>query len=57
MTTPCPRCEGSGEIGVRSADGRGERPGPVPEDACGWTGYRCPDCRGAGEIREEEDED
>lgn len=52
----CERCNGSGEIGVRSATGRGEAPGPVPEDARGWTECACPDCLGAGFINKDEDE-
>jgi hypothetical protein len=48
----CSRCEGSGEIGIRSSDCRAERPGPVPEDARGWTSATCPDCGGSGDIEE-----
>ena len=49
MTTCC-RCEGSGEIGVKTSLHQGERPGPVPDDARGWFGVRCPDCNGSGII-------
>ena len=52
--TQCPRCAGSGEIGIRSSDCRAERPGPVPEDARGWASAKCPDCGGAGDIWEAE---
>ena len=47
----CSRCNGSGEIGVH-VSGRGEKPGPVPDDAKGYTSATCPNCRGMGYIEE-----
>ncbi len=47
METNCERCNGSGEIGVKTRGTR-EAPGPVPDDARGWVAMTCPDCRGKG---------
>ena len=52
----CERCNGSGEIGTKTRGAR-EAPGPVPEDARGWIAIVCPDCRGKGEIEQEEPDD
>lgn len=52
----CERCNGSGEIGVRASDLRGERPGPVPDDARGWARFVCPACGGTGAIEVDEEE-
>ncbi len=53
----CKRCDGSGEIGISSADIRREKPGPVPDDARGWAAFTCPDCRGMGMIEVEIEDD
>ncbi len=53
----CERCRGSGTIGVRSLTGRGETPGPVPEEARGWRELDCPDCHGKGEYVIDDDEE
>ena len=49
----CERCNGSGEIGVKTRGAR-EAPGPVPDDARDWNARACPDCGGTGEIEQEE---
>lgn len=45
----CERCNGSGEIGVRTRGTR-EAPGPVPDDARDWYARTCPYCKGVGMI-------
>ncbi len=55
-TVKCPRCNGSGEIGVKTRGTR-EAPGPVPDDARGWVAVTCPDCRGRGELNIDEPEE
>ena len=51
----CDRCNDSGEIGIGTSYHGGERPGPVPEDARGWTPAIYPDCRAA--VADEPDDE
>lgn len=47
----CPRCDGSGEIAVRTTYPMSEvGPGPAPEDARGVCATPCPDCAGHGVV-------
>jgi DnaJ-class molecular chaperone len=47
----CPRCNGSGEIARRNGFSQTEvGPGPVPEDARGVYGAKCPGCDGMGVV-------
>lgn len=49
----CPRCQGSGEIGIHITL-LFERAGPVPEDSKSYHATTCPDCHGAGCVEDEE---
>lgn len=51
--TECPRCHGSGEVGVQYI-GHVMKvvPGPVPDDAANYSVQTCYRCRGMGYVEE-----
>lgn len=57
MDVECARCDGSGEIAVRTGGSMSYVcAGPVPDDARGVTGVSCDRCNGSGVIQEDVDQ-
>lgn len=57
MEVECARCNGSGEIAVRTSGSMGfVAPGPAPDDARFVVGVRCDRCNGSGVTQEDVDQ-